>query len=106
VRPEQRSAHNTSNKNHQTLESKDEPLRTPEHESKKRFTFLTLLVGHLNERYPMPRSVTPFGRGLTLITLALVKFEIEMMDGIPRSYRSRARPAADNWNLIAPSLWG
>src|SRR4030095_16543777 len=36
VRPEQRSAYNTSNKNHQTLESKDEPLRTPEHESKKK----------------------------------------------------------------------
>src|SRR4030095_13304631 len=57
VRPEQRSAHNTSNKNHQTLESKDEPLRTPEHESKKRVTFLTLLVGHLNERYPMPDQI-------------------------------------------------
>jgi hypothetical protein len=39
--------------------------------AQKRFTFLTLLVGHLNERYPMPRSVTPFGRGLTLITLGL-----------------------------------
>jgi len=41
-------------------------------------------------------------RGLTPITVGLGQVR-------DRSYRSRAKirmPAASNWNLIAPSLWG
>jgi hypothetical protein len=90
VRPEQRSAHNISNKNHETLES----------------TFLTLLVGHLNERIPMPRFGHAIRRGLTPIGVGFGQVR-DLDDG--RHHRNRAKirmPAAGNWNLIAPSLWG
>ena len=37
--------------------------------AQKRFTFLTLLVGHLNERYPIARFGHAIRRGLTPITV-------------------------------------